>query len=110
MNVEDPLATLRAEMRPHGYYVFLQPDRPSGWLAILRSNDPELVDPVEVRTPTREEAVEAAREWFIMQRCDELHAKIRAAGFEPPPWTTEQRGSKRIDVLTACAVEHGVVV
>lgn len=110
MNVEDPLATLRAEMRPHGYHVFLQPDRPSGWLAILRSGNPDLVDPAEVRTATREEAVDAARDWFIMQRSDELHAKIRAAGFEPPPWTTDQRGSKRIDVLTACAAEHGVLV
>ena len=110
MNIADPLAELRAAMRPHGYHIFLQPDRPHGYLAILRSSDPSLVEPTELRTGTREEAIQAGWDWFVMRRSEELDRKIRAAGVEPPPWTTEQRGVKRVDVLTACAVEHGVPV
>ena len=101
------LAKLRARLTPHGYHVFLQPDRPSGWLVILRRGYDPFAEPMTTRAATRDEALALAERFFITHRITELDAAVRSRGLTPPQWD-EASQSERLDVLDRFARAHAI--
>jgi len=104
-NLSD-VAVLRARLEPHGYHVFLQPDRPSGWLVIVQGSQDHGRDPITSHAATRAEALEVAERLFTNHRLTELDAAIRQRGLVPPVWDGTQRG--HLDALAAYARANGV--
>jgi hypothetical protein len=96
------IAALRSRLTPHGYHVFLQPERPSGWLVILTGGN----YPVTARAASRAAAVEVAERLFVHHRLSDLDTAIRDRGLVPPPWDGTQ--DSHLDALAAFAREHGV--
>lgn len=96
------IAALRARLEPHNYHVFLQPERPSGWLVILTGGR----TPITARAASRAAAVEVAERLFVNHRLSDLDAAIRQRGLVPPTWDGTQLA--HLDVLAAFAREHGV--
>jgi hypothetical protein len=87
------IAALRARLEPHGYHVFIQPDRPSGWLVIVTGGR----EPVTTRAPTRAAALETAERLFVHHRLRDLDSAIRGHGLAPPvPGGTH---AEHVDVL-----------
>ncbi len=83
------VAALRARLAPHGYHVFLQPDRPSGWLVILRGPD-DAGEPITASAASRSAALELAERLFVHHRLQELDTAIRERGLSPPSWQGTQ--------------------
>lgn len=104
-NLSD-VAVLRARLEPHGYHVFLQPDRPSGWLVIVQGGTDHGRDPMTARTDTRDEALQVAERLFMSHRLTELDTAIRQRGLVPPVWDGTQQG--HLDAMAAYARANGV--
>jgi hypothetical protein len=104
-NLSD-VAALRARLEPHGYHVFLQPDRPSGWLVIVQGGKDHGRDPITSRAATRAEALQVATRLFMNHRLTELDTAIRQQGLVPPVWDGTQEG--HLDALAAYARANGV--
>jgi hypothetical protein len=99
---------LRERLAPHGYHVFLRPDRPSGWWVTIRNGAVELTPPVEARATTRAEALGLAERLFVSHRLAELDAAIRRAGLTPPFWGSGGQEA-HLEALTAFARQHGLL-
>ena len=67
MNIANPADELTQRARRYGFVVLLQPDRPSGWLALVRPAGTSLREPIEVSAPTRDEAIAQAGKVFEQQ-------------------------------------------
>ena len=104
-NLSD-VAALRARLEPHGYHVFLQPDRPSGWLVIVQGGRDHGRDPMTARTDTRAEALQVAERLFMNHRLTELDSAIRQRGLVPPVWDGTRQG--HLDAMAAYARANGV--
>jgi hypothetical protein len=98
------IAALRARLAPHGYHLFLQPDRPSGWLVIVRG--PESRAPVTARAATRSEGLALAERLFLHHRLQQLDAAIRERGLTPPPWDGTQEA--HLAALADFARQHQI--
>ncbi len=103
------ISALRSRLAPHGYHVFLRPDRPTGWWVILRGAGTRFRQPLETRAATREEAITLAERFFVTHRMSELDGAIRAAGLIPPPWEQDSQVD-RLTVLAEFARVHGIDV
>lgn len=86
MNVRNPAAQLKQRAQRFGFVVLLQPDRPSGWTALVRPSGTGLIDPVEVTAPTREEAIELAGRVFEQQLVAHLVNLLDGGGVDVPSW------------------------
>jgi hypothetical protein len=102
------IVELRSLLRRHGYHVFLQPDRPAGWLITLRGADGGERTPIQARAQTRDEALDIAERLFVSHRLGELDSAIREAGLAAPVWAGDGQ-AERLEVLAAYAGEHGLV-
>jgi len=110
VNIADPAQALKARARRYGFQVFLQPERPSGWLVLVRPAGASLRDPARVSAPTREEAVRAAGRLFEQELLDQLVDTLTAAGAEVPNWQPGIAWEDHIDALHAAVREHGLRV
>lgn len=86
MNIKNPANDLKARARRFGFVVLLQPERPSGWLALVRPSGTGLIEPIEVSAPTREEAIALASKVFEEQLVAHLVDLLGAGGVEVPIW------------------------
>jgi hypothetical protein len=98
---------VRARLAEHGYWLFLRPDRPSGWWATLRNSAPGVQTPIEAHAGTRAEAVALAERLFVNHRLAELDRTIRDAGLTPPLWA-EGGQRAQLEALDAFARAHGL--
>jgi len=98
---------VRARLAAHGYWLFLRPDRPSGWCVTLRNSAPGARTPIEARAATRAEAVALAERLFVAHRLAELDRMIRDAGLRPPSWA-EGGQRAQLDALQAFAQSNGL--
>ena len=106
MNIANPAQNLKARVRRHNYQLFLQPQRPSGWLVVLRPSSDGLVEPIQVRATTREQAIAIASSLFTSRRIEELDAALRSANAAVPVWESEQGQEAHLEVLFAAAREQ----
>jgi hypothetical protein len=110
VNLADPAQELKARARRYGFQVFLQPERPSGWLVLIRPAGAELRDPVTASAPTREEAVAIASRLFEQELLDQLVETLTRAGAEVPNWQPGIAWDDHIDALHAAVRAQGVRV
>lgn len=100
----DDLTLVRERLAGYGYHVFLTPDRPTGWWAVLQPDDGGV--PTELRGATRAEALNMAEGIASRQRLSELDRLVRERGLVPPSWTgtLDQQSA----ILARFAAEHGI--
>ena len=110
MNIADPAQALKARARRYGFQIFLQPERPSGWLVIVRRAGESLREPAMASAATREEAVALAGRLFEQELLDQLVDTLAAAGAEVPNWHPGIAWEDHIDALHAAVREHGLRV
>jgi uncharacterized protein (DUF58 family) len=108
VNLADPAAQLKARARHYGFQVFLQPERPTGWLVLIRPAGEALRDPVTASAPTREEAVRLAARLFEQELLDQLVETLNAAGAPVPNWEPGIVWEDHIDALHAAVRAQGV--
>jgi len=109
VSAANPIADLRARIAPHGYALFLRPDRPAGWWVVLHGGRDRLAAPQETRVATRADALAVAERLFVNRRLHDLDSAIRDAGHRPPPWVDGSQDDQLV-ALERCAVERGIVV
>ena len=110
MNIADPAQALKARARRYGFQVFLQPDRPSGWLVLVRPAGESLRDPARSSAATRDEAIAVAGRLFEQELLDQLVDTLTAAGVDVPNWQPGIVWEDHIDALHAAVREHGLRV
>ena len=110
MNIADPAEQLKTRARRFGFQVFLQPERPSGWLAIVRPAGGQLTEPIQVSAPTRDDAIAAASRIFETRMLDQLVTTLRVAGVEVPNWTPGIAWDDHVEALSAAVHDNGLRV
>jgi hypothetical protein len=110
VNIADPAQALKARARRYGFQIFLQPDRPSGWLVLVRPAGESLREPAQAAAATREEAVAVAGRLFEQELLDQLVDTLSAAGAAVPNWQPGIVWEDHIDALHAAVREHGLRV
>lgn len=108
MNIANPASELKERARRYGFVVLLQPDRPSGWLAFVRSSGTGLMDPVEVSAPTRDEAIEQAARVFEQQLVAHLVDLLAAAECDVPSWEPGVVWDDHVERLFAAVRANGL--
>ncbi len=110
MNIANPADTLKTRARRFGFAVLLQPERPSGWLVTVRPAGQQLMDPIQVSAPTRDDAIAAASRIFEEKMLDQLVTALRLGGVEVPNWTPGIEWDDHVEALSAAVREHGLRV
>ena len=110
MNIADPAAELKSRARTYGFQVFLQPERPSGWLVTVRPAGDALMQPFQTSAPTREDAIRAANRLFEEKLLDQLVRTLTDAGVEVPNWTPGIAWDDHVNALHATVREHNLRV
>ena len=110
MNIANPADRLKRRARRYGFQVFLQPERPSGWLVLIRPAGDGLLEPVQASAPTRDEAIGLAAKLFEEGLLEQLVRALRVAGVEAPNWHPGVDWDDHIDALHDAVREHGLRV
>ena len=99
MNIKNPANELKSRARRYGFVVLLQPERPSGWLALVRPAGSGFREPIEASAATREEAITAASVIFEKQLIAQLVDTLREAGVDAPNWEPGIAWDDHVDAL-----------
>ncbi len=108
MNIKNPAATLKSRARRYGFIVLLQPERPSGWLALVRPAGTGFREPIEASAPTRDEAIAAAGVIFEKQLIAQLVDALDRAGIDAPNWEPGVEWDDHVDRLFATVRANGL--
>ncbi|MGI9116348.1 MAG: hypothetical protein ACR2JV_01775 [Gaiellales bacterium] len=108
MNIANPANRLKARARRYGFVVLLQPDRPSGWTALVRPAGTALREPIEVSAPTRDEAIALAGKVFEEQLIAQLVDTLSEGGHEVPNWEPGVAWDDHVDRLHAAVRDAGL--
>ena len=108
MNIANPANQLKDRARRYGFVVLLQPDRPSGWTALVRPSGTGLIDPIEVTAPTREDAIAQASKVFENQLVAHFVDLITAAGLDVPVWEPGVVWDEHVERLYAAVRANGL--
>ena len=108
MNIKNPANELKSRARRYGFVVLLQPERPSGWLALVRPAGADFREPIEASAATREEAIAAASVIFEKQLIAQLVDTLTKGGVEVPNWEPGIDWDDHVDVLFAAVRDNGL--
>jgi hypothetical protein len=108
VNIKNPANDLKTRARKYGFIVLLQPERPSGWLALVRPAGTGFREPIEASAPTREEAIAAASAIFEKQLIAQLVDTLREAGVDAPNWEPGIAWDDHVDALFAVVRDNGL--
>lgn len=108
MNIKNPANDLKTRALKYGFVVLLQPERPSGWLALVRPAGTAFREPIEASAPTREEAIAAASIIFEKQLIAQLVDTLTAGGVEVPSWEPGVEWDDHVDRLFAAVDANGL--
>ena len=108
MNIANPANQLKERARRYGFVVLLQPDRPSGWTALVRPSGTGLIDPIEVTAPTREEAIAQASKVFENQLVAHLVNLLAAVDIDVPNWEPGVVWDEHVERLFGLVRAHGL--
>ena len=108
MNIKNPANDLKTRARKYGFVVLLQPERPSGWLALVRPAGAGFREPIEASAATREEAIEAASIIFEKQLIAQLVDLLREGGVAAPNWEPGIAWDDHVDALFATVRDNGL--
>lgn len=108
VNIKNPANDLKTRARRYGFVVLLQPERPSGWLALVRPAGAGFREPIEASAPTRDEAIEAASIIFEKQLIAQLVDLLETGGVDCPNWEPGVEWDDHVDRLYAVVRAHGL--
>ena len=108
VNIKNPANELKSRARRYGFIVLLQPERPSGWLALVRPAGSGFREPIEASAATREEAIAAASVIFEKQLIAQLVDTLAEAGGDVPNWEPGVEWDDHVDRLFAAVRDHGL--
>jgi hypothetical protein len=108
VNIKNPANDLKARARKYGFVVLLQPERPSGWLALVRPAGTDFREPIEASAATREEAIQAASIIFEKQLIAQLVDRLTKGGVEVPNWEPGIEWDDHVDFLFAAVRDNGL--
>ena len=108
MNIKNPANDLKTRARKYGFVVLLQPERPSGWLALVRPAGADFREPIEASAATRDEALAAASVIFEKQLIAQLVDTLTKGGVEVPNWEPGIDWDDHVDVLFAAVRDNGL--
>jgi hypothetical protein len=108
VNIKNPANDLKTRARKYGFVVLLQPERPSGWLALVRPAGTGFREPIEASAATREEAIAAASVIFEKQLIAQLVDTLTKGGVEVPNWEPGIDWDDHVDVLFAAVRDNGL--